>query len=193
MGLELKTAPNARRVLLVGILSLAMLGGCAYLRWPFTVSTTPAPSPPHLAAAPAPTPVPPPQVAHRKRRYRTRTASRTTPTHQPPASGETKSGVAPETTPTASATPQAAATVTLAGEAPDPASSRALLDEAGQRIKEVDRAKLGHGQAAVYDQVTDLVNAGHDALNRHDYLAALSLAQKASALADQLPSKSNPD
>jgi hypothetical protein len=68
-----------------------------------------------------------------------------------------------------------------------------LLDKAGHRIRELNRAKLSRSEAAVYDQVTDLVNAGHDALNRHDALAASSLAQKASALADQLPAKPNPN
>src|SRR2546427_880633 len=164
MGFALKTGSSARRVLTVGIVTSAMLGGCAYLRGPVPASTPP-PSPQRLTAVPTPTPS---QVAPPKRH---RVASRTTSTLRTPASGATKSGGAPETVPAASATPRTAPAVTLAGAAPDPASSQMLLDEAGHRIRKLDRAKLNPNEAAVYDQVTDLVNAGHDALNRHDALA----------------------
>src|SRR5579863_3348480 len=150
MDLSPKPTGAARQTLVAGILTFTIfLSGCAYLRWPFSASTPPAPQP-NVAASP--TPAPQARVSHAKHRRhrRSRVAVRTAPSARP-STGESKPE-AVETSPAANATGPAPE-VTLAGKAPDPASSRVLLDEAGQRIRNIDRGKLSPSQAALYDQI----------------------------------------
>jgi hypothetical protein len=84
--------------------------------------------------------------------------------------------------------PPPAPLVTLGNSQDAKASAQRLLDQATIRIAHVDQAHLDGGAASTYQQANELIDAAQRAMVAQDYLAASSLAEKASALTDQLPS-----
>jgi hypothetical protein len=83
--------------------------------------------------------------------------------------------------------PPPAPLVTLGNSEDAKAHAQRLLDQATIRIAHVDQAHLDGGAAFTYQQANDLIDAAQRAMATQDYLAASSLAEKASALTDQLP------
>ena len=61
-----------------------------------------------------------------------------------------------------------------------------LLDSANSRLGKVARAKLSRADAATYEQAIGFADAAQHAIAEHDYVAATSLAEKASLLADKV-------
>ncbi len=64
-----------------------------------------------------------------------------------------------------------------------------LIDEASTRIDGIDRAKLDARDGDDYDRVRDFIRDALEHMKQEDYLAAESLARKASLLAKQLTSR----
>jgi hypothetical protein len=80
--------------------------------------------------------------------------------------------------------------ITLGNSEDAKSHAQHLLDQATIRIAHVDQGHLDGGAAFTYQQANDLIDAAQRAMATQDYLAASSLAEKASALTDQLsPSK----
>jgi hypothetical protein len=63
------------------------------------------------------------------------------------------------------------------------------VDQAAARLAHIDRSKLPGDASAAFQQACDLASAARKAMDRGDYLAASSLARKASTLADQVASR----
>jgi len=63
-----------------------------------------------------------------------------------------------------------------------------LIDEASGTIDSINRAKLNAHDADDYDSVRNFIRDALERMKEEDYLAAESLAQKASLLANQLKS-----
>jgi hypothetical protein len=63
------------------------------------------------------------------------------------------------------------------------------LDQATISLTQFNRAELPPNTASTYQQASELIVAAKHALADQDYLAASSLAEKASALISQLPSR----
>jgi len=66
-------------------------------------------------------------------------------------------------------------------------NAQRLLDQTTIKLAHVDRAQLPETTASAYQQASELVTAAQRAMAEQDYLAASSLAEKASALTNQLP------
>jgi hypothetical protein len=81
--------------------------------------------------------------------------------------------------------------VTLNGESGAAPSTLKLLDDTGRRLEQIDRARLGAQDGAAYDQASDFVQAGREAMARKDYVAASGFAVKASTLTSRLPNGSS--
>jgi hypothetical protein len=64
-----------------------------------------------------------------------------------------------------------------------------LLEQAKARLAHINRASLADNTASIYQQANELINAAERAVVERDYLAASSLAEKASALTSQLPER----
>jgi hypothetical protein len=79
--------------------------------------------------------------------------------------------------------------VTLGNSEDAKASAQRLLDQATIRIAHVDHAQLAGDTAFTYQQANELIDAAQRAMAAQDYLAASSLAEKATALTNQLPSQ----
>jgi hypothetical protein len=84
--------------------------------------------------------------------------------------------------------PPPAPVVTLGNSEDAKTSAQRQLDQATIRIAHVDQAQLDGSAASTYQQANQLIDAAQRAMAAQDYLAASSLAEKASALTDQLPS-----
>jgi hypothetical protein len=69
------------------------------------------------------------------------------------------------------------------------ANARRLLDQATVTLAHFNRAELPASTAPTYEQANQLINAARRAFADQDYLAASSLAEKASALISQLPAR----
>lgn len=175
----------ARRTFRTGTLRLIAIGlaaacaGCAQLGLPNPFATRPQPARPTLRASRAsgerPRPLPlrvAPEEAgattHRGHAHPSAHPVATAPARQEPAA------------------PAAVTTVTLGDEAQDRVSAEHLLDDAGARLARIDRAKLRGDEASSYSQASGFVSAARRAIDQHDYLAASSLARKASVISDQL-------
>lgn len=91
---------------------------------------------------------------------------------------------APPTTPAPAAT-----TVTLGNEDLDRANAEHLINHAGAELAHIDRSKLRGADASSYSQANGFVVAARRAIDQHDYLAASSLARKASVISDQLAAR----
>jgi len=79
--------------------------------------------------------------------------------------------------------------VTLDSSGDAKASAQRFLDQATVKMTHINRAQLADSAASTYQQANELINAAQRAMAEQDYLAASSLAQKASALTSQLPSQ----
>jgi hypothetical protein len=63
-----------------------------------------------------------------------------------------------------------------------------LVYQTTQKLRDTKRAELTETAASTYQQAEDLIIAAQRAMADNDYLEASSLAEKASALTEQLPS-----
>jgi hypothetical protein len=142
--------------------------GCAYLinHWPHQLNSAPAP-----------------------RQYR----PRRTVTHE-------SSGANGETTPVSEASPSpptgqgspvgpGAQTVTIGSDENDRTEAERLLNYTDARLARVDRAQLSGEDASNYRQAAEFARSAHSALAQRDYLAASSLAKKASVLTNTIAVK----
>jgi hypothetical protein len=77
--------------------------------------------------------------------------------------------------------------VTLQNSGDAKADAQHLLAQARVQLARVNRAELAESTASTYQQANELINAAQRAMADQDYLAASSLAEKASALTSQLP------
>ena len=69
------------------------------------------------------------------------------------------------------------------------ANAQRSLDQATLKMTHINRAELAESTASTYQQANELINAAQRAMADQDYLAASSLAEKASALTSQLPAQ----
>jgi hypothetical protein len=77
--------------------------------------------------------------------------------------------------------------VTLENSEDTRAAAQLLLDDAAMKLAHVKQAELAPGTQPTYQQAHELLDAAQRAMAEQDYLAAESLAAKASALTAQLP------
>ena len=117
------------------------------------------------------------------RQYR----SHRTVTHESSeASGETTTPVSealPTTAPASPAGPgEVKPTVTIGSDENDRTEAERLLNDTDARLARVDRAHLSGEDASNYRQAAEFARSAHNAIAQHDYLAASSLAKKASVL-----------
>ena len=148
--------------LAVAIATSMAASGCAYLvnHWPHQL---------HFAAPP--------------RQYRSHRAV----THESSeANGETTTPVSeasPPTAPGSAAVPgELKPTVTIGSDENDRTEAVRLLNDTDARLARVDRAHLSGEDASNYRQAAEFARSAHNAIAQHDYLAASSLAKKASVL-----------
>jgi cytoskeletal protein RodZ len=115
------------------------------------------------------------------------TVKKETATHAEPAAEEPETAVhaqpAAEVPASVSITN---ATVTLGNGDATKTRAEHLLSDTDLKLAKVDRSKLTGQQATVYEQATGFADAARKALEQRDYLAASSLAAKASLLADKV-------
>ena len=157
----------------VAIAASMAASGCAYLinHWPHQLNFAPAP-----------------------RQYR----SHRTITHESPeANGETTPPVSEASPPTAPGSPaspgEVKPTVTIGSDENDRTEAEKLLNDTDARLAKVDRAHLSGEDASNYRQAAEFARSAHNAIAQHDYLAASSLAKKASVLTGTISVKgSNP-
>jgi len=95
----------------------------------------------------------------------------------------------PPQPPTPAAAPAPAPLVTLENSDDAKANAQRLLDQVTAEMMHIDRAELAESTASTYQQANELINAAQRAMADQDYLAASSLAEKASALTSRLPSQ----
>ena len=110
------------------------------------------------------------------------------------AAAAEKTGSASEASPTPEPTATSNAlrlrpAVTSAERAAQRRRGLHLIDEASTTIDGIDRAKLNARDGDDYDQVRNFIQDALEHMKQEDYLAAESLAQKASLLAKQLMSR----
>ncbi len=79
--------------------------------------------------------------------------------------------------------------VTLGSSADAKANAQRLIDQATSRLEHLDRAELSEASLSRYEQANELLVAARRSLADQDYPAASSLAEKASALLNELPSQ----
>jgi hypothetical protein len=82
--------------------------------------------------------------------------------------------------------------VTLGNADDAKADAQRLLQQASARLAAIKPAELAGSTASTYQQANALINAAQQAMAEHDYLAASSLAAKASALTSHLPMQGPP-
>lgn len=85
--------------------------------------------------------------------------------------------------------PSPAPLVTLENSDDAKANAQRSLDQATLKMAHINRAELAESTASTYQQANELINEAQRAMADQDYLAASSLAEKASALTSQLPSQ----
>jgi len=164
--------------------------GCGEIAPSWFGEPTPEPTPtvqPTPTATPTPTPTATP--VRRPRRYGKGKAKKT----QPATAAEKITPVS-EVSPT----PEVAATsnalmlepaVSTADRAAQRRHGLQLIDEASTKIDGIDRDKLKARDADDYDRVRSFIRDALEHMKQEDYLAAESLAQKASLLATELMSR----
>jgi hypothetical protein len=154
----------------VALAASIVASGCAYLinHWPHELN--PAPS---------------------SRQYR----SRRTVTHESlGGSDETTPPVSEASpSPTAPGSPaglgEVKPTVTIGSDKNDRTEAERLLNDTDARLARVDRAHLSVEDASNYRQAAEFSRSAHNALEQRDYLAASSLAKKASVLTNSIAVK----
>ncbi|MBV8054493.1 MAG: hypothetical protein JO071_04545 [Deltaproteobacteria bacterium] len=85
--------------------------------------------------------------------------------------------------------PPPAPLVTLENSDDAKVNAQRLLDQAILKMTHINRAELMASAASTYQQANELINAAQRALADQDYMAASSLAEKASTLTSQLPAQ----
>jgi len=85
--------------------------------------------------------------------------------------------------------PSPAPLVTLENSDDAKVNAQRSLDQATLKMAHINRAELAESTASTYQQANELINAAQRAMADQDYLAASSLAEKASALTSQLPAQ----
>ena len=150
----------------VAIAASMVASGCAYLinHWPHQLNFESAP-----------------------RQYR----SHRTVTHKSSdANSETTLPVSEASPPTAPGLPAGPGdvkpTVTIGSDENDRTEAERLLNDTEARLARVDRAHLSGEDASNYRQAAEFARSAHSALAQRDYLAASSLAKKASVLTDTI-------
>jgi hypothetical protein len=104
------------------------------------------------------------------------------------------SGANGETTPVSEASPSpptapgspAGATVTIGSDENDRTEAERLLNDTDARLARVNRAHLIGEDASNYRQAAEFARSARSALAQRDYLAASSLAKKASVLTNTI-------
>jgi hypothetical protein len=110
------------------------------------------------------------------------------------------SGANGETTPVSEASPSpptgqgspvgpGTQTVTIGSDENDRIEAERLLKDTDARLARVDRAHMSGEEASNYRQAAEFAHSARGALAQHDYLAASSLAKKASALTNSIAVK----
>jgi hypothetical protein len=79
--------------------------------------------------------------------------------------------------------------VTIGGDENDRTEAERLLNDTDARLARVDRAQLSGEDASNYRQAAEFARSAHSALAQRDYLAASSLAKKASVLTNTIAIK----
>ena len=80
-------------------------------------------------------------------------------------------------------------TVTIGSDESDRTGAERLLNDTDARLARVDRAHLSSEDASNYRQAAEFARSAHSALAQRDYLAASSLAKKASVLTNSIAVK----
>jgi len=153
----------------VAIAASTVAGGCAYLinHWPHQLTSAPA------------------SRQYRPRRTVTHESSGANGEMTPPVSEASPS---PPTAPGSPAGP-GAQTVTIGSDENDRTEAERLLNDTDARLAKVDRAHLSGEDASNYRQAAEFARSAHSALAQRDYLAASSLAKKASVLTNSIAVK----
>jgi hypothetical protein len=145
------------------------VGGCTYVmnHWPHQLNSAPA-----------------------SRQYR----PHRTVTHESlGGSDETTTPVseASPSPPTAPGSPagEVKPTVTIGSDENDRTEAERLLNDTDARLARVDRAHLSSEDASNYREAAEFSRSAHSALAQRDYLAASSLAKKASVLTNSIAVK----
>ena len=154
----------------VAIAASIVASGCAYLinHWPHQLNSAPA-----------------------SRQYRPHRMV----THESSgANGETtpvsEASPSPPTAPGSPASPgEVKPTVTIGSDENDRTEAERLLNDTDARLARVDRAHLSGEDASNYRQAAEFARSAHGALAQRDYLAASSLAKKASVLTSTIAVK----
>jgi hypothetical protein len=87
--------------------------------------------------------------------------------------------------------PAAVPVVTLGSNDDAQANAQLLIDQATGKLEHLNRAELSKSYVSRYEQANDLLSAARRSLADQDYPAASSLAEKALALLNELPSSTN--
>jgi hypothetical protein len=154
---------RACRALSAGVM-LAWAGGCSIFQ------SHQAPTPPPQTQAVPPQATPATRLPTRPERVRSKPAIVRKPLqHHPPP-------------------PSPPPVISLENSADTKANAQRLLDQVTVKLTHVNRAELAESTASAYQQVNELINEAQRAMADQDYLAASSLAEKASALTNELPS-----
>ncbi len=148
----------------VAIAASIVASGCAYLinHWPHELNFAPAP-----------------------RQYRPHRIV----THGSGGNGETTPvSEASPSPPTGQSSPvgPGAQTVTISSDENDRTEAVRLLKDTDARLARVDRAHQSVEDASNYRQAAEFARSAHSALAQRDYLAASSLAKKASVLTNTI-------
>ncbi len=147
----------------VAIAASIVASGCAYLinHWPHQLSFAPAP-----------------------RQYRPHRIV----THES-SGGNGETPVSEASPPTGPPVGPGAQTVTISSDENDRTEAVRLLNDTDARLARVDRAHLSGDDASNYRQAAEFARSAHSALAQRDYLAASSLAKKASVLTNTIAIK----
>jgi hypothetical protein len=155
----------------VAVAASVVATGCAYVmnHWPHQLNSAPAP-----------------------RQYR----SRRTVTHESLGGSDETTTPASEASPSPPTAPGSPAspgevkpTVTIGSDENDRTEAERLLNYTDARLARVDRAHLSGEDASNYRQAAEFARSAHSALAQRDYLAASSLAKKASVLTNTIAVK----
>lgn len=168
---------STRQVLLVAalLLSSAAIQGCATMirNWPPWLNLTPPPTVRPLDALRGGR-----RVVRRYTRSRSRIAIHHSRSHAARVSAEVDRPTAVELT--------LPSELTLSGEHQDRTKAARLLRSADFSLAEMRKRSPAFGNSAAYRRADALAARAHRALARGDYVAASSLAQKASTLAEAI-------
>ncbi len=153
----------------VAIAAFTVASGCAYRtnHWPHQLNFAPAPR------------------QYRPHRIATHESSGANGEMTPPVSEASPS------LPTAPGSPAGpgAQTVTIGSDENDRTEAERLLNDTDARLAKVDRSHLSGEDASNYRHAAEFARSAHNALEQRDYLAASSLAKKASVLTNTIAVK----